>query len=361
MSHSDLPTFISHARHQGMDHQTIRMLLLSAGWKEKDVSQALASESLELSVPLPPDSGNARDAFFHLLGFTALTAAVISMIFLFFDFLDRMLPDPAFQDYYDDVSSVRWKLAVLFVSYPLFLWMARLLHKEYARHPEKLASGIRRWLTYLILFVTACALMGDLIALIFSLLQGEVTARFFLKVIVLAVMTGLPFRYYLYSMRVAPERFAVHRIHRCYLFCSAALVLIAVVGAFIVTGSPLQGRSERFDEERLNDLRAIQSEIFSIVWAGQQYNRPYGLVPVTNLPKPLPASLEDVVANAQFQRPDIADPETGNPYRYLTPSDHEFQLCAKFDLVRDLQYDVFWNHPSGEHCYSFDALELQVK
>lgn len=361
MSHSDLPTFISHARSKGMDHQTIRMLLLSAGWKEKDVSQALASESLELSVPLPPDSGNARDAFFHLLGFTALTAAVMSMIFLFFDFLDRMLPDPAFQDHFDDVSSVRWKLAVLFVSYPLFLWMAWLLHKEYARHAEKLASGIRRWLTYLILFVTACALVGDLIALIFSLLQGEVTARFVLKVMVLAVMAGLPFRYYLYSMRVAPEKFAAHRIHGRYLFCGAALVLTAIVGAFIVTGSPLKGRSERFDEERLNDLRAIQSEIFSIVWEGQPYNRSYGLVPVTQIPRPLPVSLEDVVANAQYQRPDIADPETGDPYRYLTSSDHGFQLCAQFDLVRDLQYDVFWNHPSGEHCYSFDALEQQVK
>lgn len=361
MIHSDLQAFISHARRKGMDHQTIRMLLLSAGWKEKDVYQALASESLELSVPIPPDSGHARDAFFHLLGFTSLTAAVMSMIFLFFDFLDRLLPDPAFQDYHDDVSSVRWKLAVLFVAYPLFLWMARLLHKEYARHPEKLASGIRRWLTYLILFVTACALVGDLIALIFSLLQGEVTARFFLKVIVLAVMAGLPFRYYLYSMRIALERFAEHRIHWRYLSCSAAIALAAVVGAFFIAGSPLQGRSERFDEERLNDLRAIQSEIISIVWDGKQYNRPYAPIPVTKLTKPLPITLEEVVANAQYQRPDIVDPETGDPYKYLLSSDHEFQLCVTFSLPRDLQYDVFWNHPAGEHCYSFDALDQQAK
>lgn len=358
---SSLSEFIVHARAKGMDHQTIRMLLLSAGWKEREISEAMASETLEMSVPLPPDTGNARDAFFHLLSFTVLASTVVSLIFLFFEFLNRLLPDPAFPQYSDDVSSVRWELAVLFVSYPLFLWMARLLQQEYARHPEKLASGVRRWLTYLILFITACTLVGDLIALIFSLLQGEVTARFFLKVLTLSVLAGLPFRYYLYALRIAPDRYTTHHLHRRYLFSSVVIVLVAVVGALVVTGSPLTGRSERFDEQRLSDLRAIQSEIISIAWDGQLYNRPPSPVPPTTLPKPLPGTLEDVVAGAQYQRPNIVDPETRAPYQYRRSSDHEFQLCATFSLPRDFSYDVFWNHPSGDHCYSFDALDQQVK
>ncbi len=361
MSQSSLAPFIAHARSTGMDHQTIRMLLLSAGWKERDISEALASESLEMAVPLPPDTGSARDAFFHLLSFTALTSAVVSLIFLFFEFLNRLLPDPAFPDESGDISSVRWELAVLIVSYPLYLWMSRLLLKEYATHHEKLASGVRRWLTYLILFVTACTLVGDLVALIFSLLQGEVTARFFLKVFTLSVLAGLPFRYYLYALRIAPDRYTTHHLHARYLYASVAIVLVTVIGAFVVTGSPLQGRAEQFDEQRLSDLRAIQSEIITIAWDGQPYGRPPAPTPLTTLPKPLPSTLQDVVANAQYQRPNIVDPETGVPYEYTRPSDHEFQLCAMFSLPRDLQYDVFWNHPVGQHCYEFDALEQQVK
>ena len=36
---SKLESFIAHARSKGMDHQTIRMLLLSSGWKEKDYDE----------------------------------------------------------------------------------------------------------------------------------------------------------------------------------------------------------------------------------------------------------------------------------------------------------------------------------
>lgn len=350
-----ISTFIAHARSKGMDHQTIRMLLLSAGWKEKDIAEALASETLTMPVPLPPDVGSARDAFFHLLSFTALTSTVVSLIFLTFDFLNRLLPDPAFPNYYDDVSSVRWELAVLIVSYPLYLWMSRLLLKEFAVHPDKLASGVRRWLTYLILFATACTLVGDLIALIFSLLQGEVTLRFFLKIITLLVLAGLPFRYYLYSLRIAPERFSQHKIHMRYFVCSVVIVLATVIGAFIVTGSPLRGRAERFDEQRINDLRSIQSEILNIAWG----NDPRGMPPVVTKPvNPLPATLDEVVQNAQYQTPNIVDPETSVPYTYTRPSGHEFQLCATFSLARDLQYDIFWNHPAGEKCFHFDVLEM---
>ena len=46
----DLAAFLEHARSKGMDHGTIRMLLLSAGWKEKDVAKALAEHSLDMAV-----------------------------------------------------------------------------------------------------------------------------------------------------------------------------------------------------------------------------------------------------------------------------------------------------------------------
>ena len=47
---TDLSAFIEHAREKGMDHTTIRMLLLSGGWKEKDVVEALAKTSLEMGI-----------------------------------------------------------------------------------------------------------------------------------------------------------------------------------------------------------------------------------------------------------------------------------------------------------------------
>jgi hypothetical protein len=351
--------FITHARSKGMDHQTIRILLLSAGWKEREISEAMASETLDMAVPLPPDMGSARDAFFHLLSFTALTSTVVSLIFLFFDYLNRLLPDPAFPDYaINDVSSIRWELAVLFVAFPLFVWMAFVLQKEFAAHHEKLASGVRRWLTYLTLFVTACTLVGDLIALIFSLLQGEITLRFLLKILTILVLTGMPFLYYFRVLKLAPESYARSTIHRMFLGLSCAVVAVAVVWGFLITGGPLRGRSERFDEQRLNDLRSIQGEISTIVFGSDRYVTP-GQRPV--LKKPIPKTLEDAAAQAVYQRLSIADPETSEPYEYTIVSDHAFRLCAVFAFERREQYDIFWDHPVGNHCYDFDLFDSMIR
>ena len=206
---SRLQDFIAHARSKGMDHATIRMLLLSSGWKEKDVAQALTAESLDMAVPMPPDAGGARDAFFHLVMFATLYTSVISTIVLFFTYINRMFPDSAMESpYYFDsqLSTIRWSMAAIIVTFPLFLWMSRLLLKEMERHHEKAWSGVRRWLTYLTLFVAAMALVGDVITLVFNLLEGELSLRFILKVLVVFVIAGLTFTYYLLSIRTSPQK-----------------------------------------------------------------------------------------------------------------------------------------------------------
>lgn len=359
MIHSSLENFIAHARQKGMDHQTIRLLLLSSGWKEKDVAEALASQTLEVPVPLPPDAGSARDAFFHLLSFTSLIATITSLIFLFLNFLNRWLPDAAFQQtyFYDDGSSIRWQLAILLVSFPLFLWMTWLLQKEYTTHREKLGSGIRRWLTYLTLFIAACVLIGDLIALLYSLLQGEVSLRFLLKVIVILILAGMPFGYYLRAMRLQPDNYGSTLLHSTYRWASVGIVLFAVVVGFFVAGSPLYGRDQRFDEVRLTDLRAIQGEIQSIALGDARY----GPTPPTALQNPLPATLDDVLQKAVYMQPNIRDPETDEPYVYNVVSNTAYELCATFSIAREQTYDIFWNHPAGQHCYQFDALDTQTR
>ncbi len=199
---ASLQSFITHARDKGMDHSTIRMILLSAGWKEKDVAQALSAQSLEMPVPVPPDIGGARDAFFHLLTFACLYTCVISLFMLFFTYIDNALPDAAVDSYFtDDFSGVRWSLAALIVSYPLFFFLSRKMLQEMRTHPEKAWSGVRRWLTYLTLFIAALVMLGDGITLLYNLLQGELSLRFILKVLVVLLLSGCTFTYYFLALR----------------------------------------------------------------------------------------------------------------------------------------------------------------
>ncbi len=357
-----LAAFIAHARTKNMDHQTIRMLLLSAGWKEKDIASALASETLTMPIPIPSDTGSARDAFFHLLAFTTLYATVISLVILAFTYIGRWFPDAAMTDYAyansSDFSSIRWSIAVIVISFPMFLFLSRILHREFCTKPEKLNSGVRRWLTYLTLFVTACALIGDGITLLFTLLSGELTLRFILKVLAVLVLSGLPFGYYFSVLRIDHEQYARSSIHSKYLWSAVAIVMAFVLCGILIVGSPLQGRAERFDEQRVSDLRAIENEIYNEIY-GQERGVP---VPagVKVLPKPLPKDLETVAANALYQKLRISDPETSVPYLYETRGT-SFKLCATFALQRDLGYDIFWNHSAGEKCFEFDALDQRMK
>jgi len=73
-----LDLFIRHARERGLDYATIRSLLIDAGWKDKQVGQALAEQMLDVPVPRPPGGGSAKDTFFHLIAFTALYTWVMA-------------------------------------------------------------------------------------------------------------------------------------------------------------------------------------------------------------------------------------------------------------------------------------------
>ena len=72
---------------------------------------------------------------------------------------------------------------------------------DIARDPMKRTSKVRRWLTYLTLFSAACALLGDFATLVYNALGGELTVRFLLKAITVALIAGTAFIYYLQDLR----------------------------------------------------------------------------------------------------------------------------------------------------------------
>jgi hypothetical protein len=87
------------------------------------------------------------------------------------------------------------------VAFPVFLYLSWLTSRDIALDPNKRASKVRRWLTYLTLFVAACALIGDVTVLVYNLLGGELTVRFLLKVVTVAAIAGTAFAYYLRDLR----------------------------------------------------------------------------------------------------------------------------------------------------------------
>lgn len=145
-----------------------------------------------------------RDFFLHLLAIVTLYISAVSFATLIFQYINYFFPDPLQDNYYLRESlgrSIRWSIASLIVIFPVYIGTSWFLNKSYAITPYKRNLRIRRWLIYFTLFAAALIIIGDLVALIFNLLGGELTARFILKVLTVLFVAGSIFWYYLWDIR----------------------------------------------------------------------------------------------------------------------------------------------------------------
>jgi hypothetical protein len=202
---SELDVFVRDALLRGQSRASILQALRAAGWSEEQVGGVLDAWSevdFPVPVPRPRASLSARDAFLYLVMFATLYYTVWHLGSLLFDLINHALPDPAAVRGYDYFSSsMRWSVASLLIAFPVFAFVANRLAKELRAHPIKRLSPVRRWLTYLTLYLAAIALICDVTTLVYNLLGGELSLRFVLKVLVVAAIAGCVFGYYLHDLR----------------------------------------------------------------------------------------------------------------------------------------------------------------
>lgn len=203
-----LLAFVKEALSRGTPRGEIEAVLLTAGWEKDQITAALrsyAEVNFLIPVPRPAPYMSAREAFLHLLLFTTLYLTAFNLGRLLFQFINLAFPDPADSSWMSTPEyirrAIRWSVSSLVVSFPLFLYLQRFTTREVERDPTKRASKVRRWLTYLTLFIAASVVMGDVIALLNSLLSGELKTRFILKSLTVAILGGYAFWFYLRDLR----------------------------------------------------------------------------------------------------------------------------------------------------------------
>ncbi|MCK5245881.1 hypothetical protein KAR02_03240, partial [Candidatus Bipolaricaulota bacterium] len=202
----ELQSFVKEALTQGTPRNAVKDTLLEAGWRADQVESALsayAPTDFPIPVPVPKPYLSAREAFIYLVLFTTLYLTTFNLGRLIFQFINIGLPDPA--AYYDYVNSarqaIRFSVASLIIAFPIFMYLSVLIGRSIKRDPSKRASKVRKWLTYMTLFVAAAVIIGDLTALVYNFLGGELSLRFALKVITVAAIAGGIFGYYLWDLR----------------------------------------------------------------------------------------------------------------------------------------------------------------
>lgn len=209
IQHDQLLSFIEAAKANGATDEFLYSLLRSQGWASTVLYRAFAQHyAARTGMQVPVRRGiveGARDAFLHMLSFGTLGTWTVALGSLLFDFINLKVPDPvSFYRYTDNRYSVASNLASLIVAFPVYILVMRTVLIDMARYPEKLDSAIRRWLTWFALLIASSIVIGDLITFLNYFIRGELTLRFFLKVLVVGGLAGAVVTYYLASLRPAP-------------------------------------------------------------------------------------------------------------------------------------------------------------
>ena len=203
----ELSRFLKEGLDKGLSREKLEGVLREAGWPPDQVRSALgayADVTFPIPVPRPRPYLSAREAFIYLVLFSTLYVSAFSLGNLLFALINRAFPDPSMDPAFVMQMSretIRWAISFLVVTFPVFAVVSWRNDRALRADPSRRLSGVRRWLTYLTLFVAAGFLVGDVTSVVYNVLSGEVTVRFVLKVLSVGVIAGSVFGYLMLDLR----------------------------------------------------------------------------------------------------------------------------------------------------------------
>ena len=181
-----LTEFIQASKTKGASDEFLTSLLIHEGWPEDQVFSTMGKYWADITgVAVPRRTGrgeSSRDGFLYLLSFATLATWASALGSMMFHLIEVWFPDPVVsQPVYNLRDSITWQMASIAVAFPVFLFAMRTIVCEVQSNSERLQSGVRKWLTYIALLLTACGVIADVICFLDYFLKGELTTPFLLR------------------------------------------------------------------------------------------------------------------------------------------------------------------------------------
>ncbi len=362
-----LSVYIQEKVRLGASKQIIMEQLTAVGWSEDEVHEAYAQALLSMGVPSPRKGekdvygkrSGAIEVVVNLFSFILLGVITSGLLILYFDIIEYFFPDALTRanGYYytsSTSSSTHYAIAALCIGFPLLVFALRMWFRRFREEESVSESGITKWVTYIVLLVASVTIVADLITVLYTFLQGELSPRFFLKgLVVLSVAGGIFGFYFLERKKIQFRKDVSRKTFQFFGWGLFVVIAIGVVLGFSVAGSPKEERMRQFDVRRSENLSQL-------AYCIQDYAQQFEV---------LPESLDALEKTNQFSYcGEMRDPETNVSYGYTirTPLEGEgavrkgsFELCANFSLASneskstslDMIKNKWYNHEAGTVCF----------
>jgi hypothetical protein len=235
---------------------------------------------------------------------------------------------------------------MLVVFFPTYLVLTRIVN-TIRRTEGGVYLTLTKWLIYISLLIGGAVILGDLVSILVSFLNGELTVRFLLKALSVLLVVGASFTYYALD---AKGYWQTHeRDSIIYGGVTALIVIIAIVFGFSKIDSPSEVREKNIDNTQITDLQFMQDTIQSYVFTNEK----------------LPQTLEEAYGALDIPTAD----DTRKAYTYEVTGETTFELCAEFAHETDeyeqrmkslaspetaplmIRDPYNWNHNAGFRCF----------
>jgi hypothetical protein len=295
---------------------------------------------------------NAKYAFYYLLSLVALIFVSVSVGLISFGIISQTVADAlALNSYNNFNGQYRFAISALLIATPIFYVINNLISRGLKSKELDQESGIRRWLTYLILLVSSVTVLGVFISVINNFLSGEMTLSFVLKALTMLIISGSVFSFYLYDIRRA-DATQKDKVVKIFFFASLVLIVAAFVAAWFFMESPREARNRRLDQIVINNIYSLESAVNS--YYDTKNVLPNSLDDIKNSPEIYYNSAEEA----------MVDPETGTAIKYIKIDATHFEFCATF---RTSSYEENGTRPtmayangSKEHEAGYQCFKSQV-
>jgi hypothetical protein len=332
------------------------------GWSPEQARSALREALIGLGAPAAPvataapQPSTALDVGMSLFGFALLAIVVWALVHLGFGLADQAFPDPLGKaDAPALARSIHSAMASLAVALPGYALAMRWWFARYRVAGTRREPALTRWFTYGVLLCASLTMIGDLITVVYAMLQGEATTRFALKAAWLLLLAALVVALYGLERRQlqygrSPPRGALASI-------GATALLLALAGLALglkLAGTPTTARAQALDVQRAQRLLKLAGCV-------ERYARNGG---------ELPQSLDALLASPSEANCATAarDPLTqaAFDYRVLTPMRDQgsgrsgrFELCAHFERAAPASAGAglgpWQRHAAGRECRALDV------
>ncbi len=371
LTKDSLSSYVKKMIQSGATKVQIKEQLLAVGWSESQIDAVYSKALIELGTPVPSDTmqstfgkkSSTVEIALNLFSFILLGVVATALGTLFYQIINKYFPDALSASYYSNkisTNAIHYSIAALIIAFPIYFISMRLWFRSFARDEGKTETKLTKWLTYLVLLVVSITIIGDLIATVFTFLQGELSARFFLKALTIFVISGIIFSFYFLERKKIQYRNPISgNIFKYFGLIVSSIVIIGIILGFFAGGSPATERKRTFDNQRERNLSTLSNCV-------ENYAEDF---------KKLPVSLSELGSSSYSSCSNLKDPETKQPYSYrvviASTSDGivrtgEFEICAVFSLPSDdsltddyKSYGYYsesnnnWSeHSAGLECYT---------